>query len=41
MGVGAPDDLLRIVTERQAKRGAVYAFYGVKAVILRLNNLGK
>ena len=36
MGVGAPDELLRIATETQAKRGAVYAFYGVKAVISRL-----
>lgn len=30
---GAPDELLRIATEAQAKRGAVYAFYGVKAAI--------
>ena len=36
MGVGAPDELLRIATETQAKRGAVYAFYGVKAVIPRM-----
>ncbi len=33
MEIGAPDELLRIMTETQAKRGAVYAFYGVKAVI--------
>lgn len=36
MGVGAPDEFLRIATETQAKRGAVYAFYGVKAIISRL-----
>lgn len=33
IGVGAPDQFLRIATERQAKRGAVYAFYGVKSLI--------
>lgn len=33
MGVGAPDEFLRIITETQAKRGAVYAYYGVKAAI--------
>jgi hypothetical protein len=35
MGTGAPDEPMRIVSIRQAKRGAVYAFYGVKAVIPR------
>lgn len=34
--LGAPDMILKIATESQAKRGAVYAFYGVKAVIPRL-----
>jgi len=33
ISAGAPNETLRITTETQAKRGAVYAFYGVKAVI--------
>ena len=33
MQVGATDELLRIMTETQAKRGAVYAFYGVKSLL--------
>lgn len=35
IAAGAPDEVLRIMTETQAKRGAVYAFYGIKAVIPR------
>ncbi len=31
--IGAPDELLRIMTETQAKRGAVYAYYGVEILI--------
>ncbi len=31
--VGVPDELLRIMTKTQAKRGAVYAFYGVKSLL--------
>lgn len=30
---GAPDQFLQVITEAQAKRGAVFAFYGVKAAI--------
>ena len=30
---GAPDELLRIMTETQAKRGAVYAYYGIMSLI--------
>ncbi len=35
MSIGAPDEVLRITTESQVKRGIVYAFYGVRAVIPR------
>lgn len=31
--IGAPDEPLRIMTETQAKRGAVYAYYGVKSIL--------
>jgi hypothetical protein len=30
---GAPDELLKIATERQGKRAVMYAYYGVKSVI--------
>lgn len=34
MEVGAPDEPLRIMTETQAKRGAVYAYFGIKSALL-------
>lgn len=33
IAMGAPDEILRIATETQGKRGAVYAFYSIKAAI--------